>query len=444
MVTARRASSGGGYDIAPLSGPALSSAPLSAGDDLSAICTSLRSDPDAPDVRFDSAGSQTMKHMQLMRSVGADVTNASADGFLTTTRSGHIPASHMDVLETMSAITPGMQRACWKGVPATVQTFEFEAPHGESNGGAAPMFAGAVAQNISHPHVISTFVHEVNQEERGDRTVYRLRLVQARPLPRPALPHTPHRSARTRSRPLRTSARGWHARRIRAEPRGWRRMSIGPYALQELCLGGTLAGLMEGGWLSTPTGGLHVARVMTILRHIASGMVHLHRLRLVNGDLDPSHVLLQLGDATEQQQMDASRNAPWTPLTRDAALALTSGACKVKLSNFGWTCLPTGGCIMPTGGGHGMPAPSSPRPRARDHTFSARGMLARRVSHVLRDLSLKRRVASPVHLSHDWHVFLDGRRNTLGRLQAHMRTGRPSATAQSWRARRRKCTRSAR
>lgn len=124
-------------------------------------------------------------------------------------------------------------------------------------------------------------------------------------------------------------------------------------ALQELCLGGTLAGLMEGGWLSTATGGLHVTRVMTILRHIASGMVHLHRLRLVNGDLDPSHVLLQLGAATEQQQLDASRNAPWTPLTREAAHALTSGTCKVKLSNFGWTCLPTGGCIMPTNSGHG-------------------------------------------------------------------------------------------
>lgn len=178
---AKRASSGaGGIDFVPLSGAALSSAPLSAADDLSAICTSLRSDPDQPDVRFDSAGSQTMRHMALMRSVGVDVTNASADGFLTTTRSGHIPASHMDVLETMSAITPGMQRACWKGVPATVQTFEFEAPAGESNGSAAPLFAGAVAQNISHPHVISTFVHEVNQEDRGERTVYRLRLVQVR------------------------------------------------------------------------------------------------------------------------------------------------------------------------------------------------------------------------------------------------------------------------
>lgn len=176
----KRASSGVGVDFAPYSGNALSSAPLSAGDDLSAICTSLRSDTDAPDVRFDSAGSQTMRHMQLMRSVGADVTNASGDGFLSTTRSGHIPASHMDVLETMSAITPGMQRACWKGVPATVQTFEFEAPIGESNGSAAPLFAGAVAQNISHPHVISTFVHEVNQEEHGERTVYRLRLVQVR------------------------------------------------------------------------------------------------------------------------------------------------------------------------------------------------------------------------------------------------------------------------
>lgn len=123
--------------------------------------------------------------------------------------------------------------------------------------------------------------------------------------------------------------------------------------MQELCLGGTLAQLMEGGWLSTPTGGLHVVRVMTVLRHIASGMVHLHRLRLVNGDLDPSHVLLQLSDASEQQQADASRNAPWTPLTREAAHALPSGNCKAKLSNFGWTCLPTGGCILPTGGGHG-------------------------------------------------------------------------------------------
>lgn len=176
----KRVSSGGVVDIAPTSGAALSSAPLSAGDDLSAICTSMRSDQDAPDARFDSAGSHTMRQMQLLRSVGPDATNASADGFLSTTRSGHIPASHMDVLETMSAITPGMQRACWKGVPATVQTFEFEAPIGETTGSAAPLFAGAVAQNISHPHVISTFVHEVSQEDHGERTIYRLRLVQVR------------------------------------------------------------------------------------------------------------------------------------------------------------------------------------------------------------------------------------------------------------------------
>lgn len=60
--------------------------------------------------------------------------------------------------------------------------------------------------------------------------------------------------------------------------------------MQELCLGGTLTELMISGGLATTQGGIHVHRLLTILQHVASGLVHLHRLSLTYGDLDPSQV----------------------------------------------------------------------------------------------------------------------------------------------------------
>lgn len=53
------------------------------------------------------------------------------------------------------------------------------ADEGEYAADSASVFAGAViANNLSHSHVIYTFVHEVNQEMSGDRCFYKLRLVQ--------------------------------------------------------------------------------------------------------------------------------------------------------------------------------------------------------------------------------------------------------------------------
>lgn len=223
--------------------------------------------------------------------------------------------------------------------------------------------------------------------------------------------------------------------------------------MQELCLGGTLAGLMEGGWLSTATGGLHVPRVMAILRHVASGMVHLHRLRLVNGDLDPSHVLLQLAEATEQQQADASRNAPWSPLAREAAHALPTGGCKAKLSNFGWTCLPTGGCIMPTGSGHGALPLWPPVERRGSRNVCGRCAVGSGAAAwscrpcCVASCGALRHSVVLLALARRPRVETGGKRRpalTLACMQGRMHTGRQSATAPSSRARRRRSTRSAR
>lgn len=43
--------------------------------------------------------------------------------------------------------------------------------------------------------------------------------------------------------------------------------------------------------LATEHGGVHVDRVLTVLQHVSSGLVHLHRLSLTFGDLDPSQVM---------------------------------------------------------------------------------------------------------------------------------------------------------
>jgi hypothetical protein len=49
---------------------------------------------------------------------------------------------------------------------------------------------------------------------------------------------------------------------------------------------------MTSGGLATPQGGIHIHRLLTILQHVASGLVHLHRLSLTYGDLDPTQVPL--------------------------------------------------------------------------------------------------------------------------------------------------------
>ena len=69
--------------------------------------------------------------------------------------------------------------------------------------------------------------------------------------------------------------------------------------LQELCLGGTLAGLMQAGGLATPLGGVAVHRVISLLLDVARGLMHLHACGHTSGDLDPSHVWLQLLDAED-------------------------------------------------------------------------------------------------------------------------------------------------
>lgn len=64
--------------------------------------------------------------------------------------------------------------------------------------------------------------------------------------------------------------------------------------VQELCVGGTLADLMRSGGLATPNGGIHARRINTILIHVATGLHHLHACGLTSGDLNPTHILLQV------------------------------------------------------------------------------------------------------------------------------------------------------
>ena len=66
------------------------------------------------------------------------------------------------------------------------------------------------------------------------------------------------------------------------------------HGTQELCVGGTLAELMRSGALATANGGIHARRIAAILMHVATGLQHLHACGLTHGDLDPSHVLLQV------------------------------------------------------------------------------------------------------------------------------------------------------
>lgn len=69
--------------------------------------------------------------------------------------------------------------------------------------------------------------------------------------------------------------------------------------MQELCLGGTLAGFMQSGGLTTPLGGVHIQRILSLLLDVAHGIMHLHACGHTGGDIDPSHVWLQLQDSEE-------------------------------------------------------------------------------------------------------------------------------------------------
>jgi serine/threonine protein kinase len=106
--------------------------------------------------------------------------------------------------------------------------------------------------------------------------------------------------------------------------------------MQEFCVGGSLAKLLSGDYLLTPAGGVNISRVLTILRHVASGMAYMHKLRMVHGDLNPSNIVLQIVD-NKYVQTPRRRRKAWKPLTREAARGLDNGQCVVKLADFGLT-----------------------------------------------------------------------------------------------------------
>lgn len=80
---------------------------------------------------------------------------------------------------------------------------------------------------------------------------------------------------------------------------GLQNSNVAFYLIQELCLGGTLAGLMQAGGLATPLGGVYIHRILSLLLDVARGIMHLHACGHTSGDLDPSHVWLQLHDTEE-------------------------------------------------------------------------------------------------------------------------------------------------
>lgn len=106
--------------------------------------------------------------------------------------------------------------------------------------------------------------------------------------------------------------------------------------MQEFCQGGSLAKLLSGEHLVTQVGGVHIQRVLTILRHVASGVSYMHSaLRCIHGDLNPSNILLQLDN--KYVQTPRKRRHSWKPLTKEAARGLDDGNCTVKLGDFGLT-----------------------------------------------------------------------------------------------------------
>lgn len=96
--------------------------------------------------------------------------------------------------------------------------------------------------------------------------------------------------------------------------------------LQELCLGGTLAGFMQSGGLTTALGGVHIQRILSLLLDMAHGIMHLHACGHTGGDVDPSHVWLQL-----QESEDAGQG---TTLNSIDESSIDTGACT---SGFGFS-----------------------------------------------------------------------------------------------------------
>lgn len=125
-----------------------------------------------------------------------------------------------------------------------------------------------------------------------------------------------------------------------------------PLWLQEFCVGGSLAKLLTGEHLMTSVGGVQVHRVLTVLRHVASGMAYMHKLRMVHGDLNPSNIFLQLSD-NKYVQTPRRRKKAWRPLTKDAARGLDDGNCIVKLGDFGLTVQLQHGCTHVSNITHG-------------------------------------------------------------------------------------------
>lgn len=65
--------------------------------------------------------------------------------------------------------------------------------------------------------------------------------------------------------------------------------------LQELCTGGSVELFMKGGNLSTLDGKPHMERILTLLQHVAHGMVYLHNEKgIMHGDLSLANVLIQV------------------------------------------------------------------------------------------------------------------------------------------------------
>lgn len=143
----------------------------------------------------------------------------------------------------------------------------------------------------------------------------------------PVLSVRPHRFAKTMPAPCSlTPILGRRAGCAHAKARATRptqALLACRYLIQEFCVAGSLAKLLAGRALQTACSGVHITRVMTCLRHIAAGMAHMHRLRMVHGDLNPCNVLLQVRAAVD---------AP--PTIVPAGFAATSAAHNPSASVF--------------------------------------------------------------------------------------------------------------
>ena len=73
-------------------------------------------------------------------------------------------------------------------------------------------------------------------------------------------------------------------------------------------------------------------------------------------------VLLYLPEATNSQQAAAISPDDWVPESASAAVQLSTGDCKAKLANFGWSHAPCDTCrpVMPDGWQRARPHPVLP------------------------------------------------------------------------------------